>query len=1480
MNILFYVEPLIEQDKPYWKDYWVNVVCKNIIETLQKSDTFYNFRLITNEPLSQVAKVNIPIIAMTQKELLAPFDTTNYLDVTSAWHLGAYTQEHLDSYKNLLRQKLDHFIPDIVITFSPVPFLKNMFPRALILHHEYSLFSRSPYPQSWFLDPIGMHSNLFLNTFQSQIKNLNVTNEQKKLLGELKTTCQHVMTINNPLKDFFYRKKEQFEFLVLVPLQFSRYYLFDDLTPFKSQYEYCVYLLDRIPKNIGVVVNMHPEYPVLSKEAVQFLQVKYPHFIFDALFNSIHASGQFILPFVDAVITVSSSLGLQTLLFDKKLITLGKSCFEFAADATSLDVIDQTLHNTDTDKSSLLYFILTRYAMTKHYLHHPQWLSRFLERSLTRYRDAGVDFSFYDAIDSDETLFDALQEEIQKQSTQIPQYTNTPLMQLVYDPQEDFAEKEFLQLPIHLAEGAQEQEFVFALSEKPSQCTLRLDVFNDACVLVLHELKLIRDDGHAIDLMSHISANHLIRHGNNFFFNTHNPQIYFDPNVNVLNNVKALTCKMQFVHTGKDAIEVCLKQLQDDYNHANSLKQADFNAALMEVKLAKMALETAQTEFNETLRALEVAKNDLNLVEEQLDLAEAEVTSLRVKLDAATAELTSTQTNWNLAVLQLNTTQVEYEKTKNELDVTKTDLNLVKIALTATQAELPHMASELAATKARLASIMTELSSNQIKFEETEAELTLTKRELNTVKVELASLYASASCRVTKPFRDIISLLKIEKGRWSMKNKLKKLLHVIKVAKERPDWRQKFFAEIKHNGIKAALNKVKAKSVVPLNVELRPSLVADTKDKEILNFPMVHEPLVSIVIPVYNQFDFTYKCLKSILENTDTVTYEIIIADDVSNDETINLASYAKNITIVRNKKNLGFLLNCNHAAKCAKGQYIHFLNNDTQVQKEWLSSLVVLMQSNEKIGMVGSKLVYPDGRLQEAGGIIWKDASGWNYGRLDDPMKPEYNYVKEVDYISGASIMIKKSLWDEIGGFDKRYVPAYYEDADLAFEVRKRNYQVVYEPKSVVVHFEGISNGTDTQSGIKHYQVKNHEKFFKKWQAVLEQEHFDNATNVFLARDRSHNRAHLLFIDHYLPHYDCDAGSKATYQYLKGFVKNGINVKFLGDNFYDYPGKPYKRALESLGIEVLQGVYYRDNWQAWLKEYADQFDYFIVSRPHIAIKYIDLIKQYSHAKIIYFGVDLHYLREEREYSVKKDEALLHHAAQSKKLELSVMRNVDMSIFYSNIEVDELHKEDPSIHASCAPLYIFDTFKSPTYDAKKRCNFMFVGGFVHAPNVDAMQWFIAEIWPSVQANYSDAKLFILGSNPPKSILNLASDNIIVTGFVSDETLEEYFQQCRLLVAPLRFGAGIKGKIVQSLYEGLPVVTTSIGSEGLMDADHCMVVSDTAEEMANKIIHLYENYDELNRLSMAGNEYCKKNFSESSMKLKMHSIIPELQVETL
>lgn len=638
---------------------------------------------------------------------------------------------------------------------------------------------------------------------------------------------------------------------------------------------------------------------------------------------------------------------------------------------------------------------------------------------------------------------------------------------------------------------------------------------------------------------------------------------------------------------------------------------------------------------------------------------------------------------------------------------------------------------------------------------------------------------------------------------------------------------------------------------------------------EVLEFNQLEFPLVSIIIPVYNQFDYTYKCLKSILENTSDIDYEIIIADDVSSDETINITSYVKNIKVVRNEKNLGFLLNCNNAVKLAKGKYIHLLNNDTQVQEAWLSSLIELIESNDNIGMVGSKLVYPDGRQQEAGGIIWNDASGWNFGRLDDPTKPEYNYVKEVDYISGASIMLSKKLWDKIGGFDERYVPAYFEDSDLAFEVRKHGYNVMFQPKSVVVHFEGISHGTDTGTGIKAYQVKNREKFIEKWKNELEKNHFPNAENLFLARDRSRNKKHILIIDHYVPHFDQDAGSRTVFAYLKLFISENYSVKFIGDNFF--PHQPYTDQLELMGIEVLYGNWYLNNWEKWIKEYGKYFDYIFMNRPHISEKYIDIVKKETKAKIIYYGHDLHSLRDTREYLLTNNKDTLKNAKDWREREFNLMKKADISFYPSDVEVKEILSIEKNINVRTIPAYLFENFHSMKRNIKNTKDLMFVGGFSHTPNIDAVLWFINNIWNDLKKELPELKFYIIGSKPTEEIKSFSSADIIVTGFVSDEELFKYYKECRIAIVPLRYGAGIKGKVVEALYEQIPIITTNIGAEGLLNAENHMVIEDEAEDFKNKILEMYNNLEFLQNLSDQSNEYCEKYFSYAAAKNSIQDI---------
>ena len=352
------------------------------------------------------------------------------------------------------------------------------------------------------------------------------------------------------------------------------------------------------------------------------------------------------------------------------------------------------------------------------------------------------------------------------------------------------------------------------------------------------------------------------------------------------------------------------------------------------------------------------------------------------------------------------------------------------------------------------------------------------------------------------------------------------------------------------------------------------------KINHVVEFPQIDDPIVSIIIPVYNQWEYTIQCLDSIQKTSINMKYEVILMDDQSSDETIHAEKYIKNARIIRNEKNLGFLLNCNKGATLAKGRYLVFLNNDTLVQDQWLFWLVYTMDFKADVGLVGAKLIFSTGRLQEAGGIVFRDGSAMNYGREDQPDSPAYNYFKDVDYCTGASICIRKHIWDELGGFDTQFSPAYYEDTDLAFRIRKHGFRTVFQPNAIAIHFEGISHGTNLSSGTKKKQVENHKLFFKKWEKELAQNNFYRDENLFLARDRSKNKQLVLVISRQIPSYI----DKRTSNILFSLASNNLyRVKLIGGLFNVKPLDISR--WEQMGVEVVGESWYKGNGKQWLTE-------------------------------------------------------------------------------------------------------------------------------------------------------------------------------------------------------------------------------------------------------------------------------------------------------
>lgn len=623
-------------------------------------------------------------------------------------------------------------------------------------------------------------------------------------------------------------------------------------------------------------------------------------------------------------------------------------------------------------------------------------------------------------------------------------------------------------------------------------------------------------------------------------------------------------------------------------------------------------------------------------------------------------------------------------------------------------------------------------------------------------------------------------------------------------------------------------------------------------------FPVFETIRVSIVIPVFNKYNYTRRCLVSILENTSGITYEVVVVDNASTDSTRDMLASFENIVVARNSDNRGFVEACNIGASRSRGEYILFLNNDTEVVSGWLEAMCRPFDDPET-GIVGAKLVYPDGRLQEAGNIIWQDATGWNYGRGDDPKKPEYCYVKKVDYCSGACLQISKTLWDDIGGFDMRYAPAYYEDTDLCFEARKRGFSVVYQPEAVVVHYEGISSGTDINKGYKRFQQLNHVKFLEKWKDILEKDHFKGPEFLYAARERCKGRR-ILVADHYVPEFDKDSGSLRMFSLMKILCEMGHKVVFWPEN-RAYNSK-YTTALQKTGIEACYGTIHFDEF---MKQNGSYFDYIILSRPHIAEGMIYVAKKWSNARIIYDTVDLHYIREGRKARQEAELAEL----EWKKRELGLANQADYTLVVSSVEKELLEKE--GISSNVEVVTNIHALEDISPDFEKREGIMFIGGFMHTPNEDAMIWFVDEIWPLVRKGIDNAHFYIVGSHPSEKIRALAADDITVTGFVED--VSPFFTKSRVFVSPLRYGAGVKGKIGQSLSYGLPVVTTDIGAEGmgLIDGENALIADD-AEVFAARVIELYSSPELWHRLSEGGRNLVDTRFSPEIMRKTLQQLI--------
>ncbi len=611
-------------------------------------------------------------------------------------------------------------------------------------------------------------------------------------------------------------------------------------------------------------------------------------------------------------------------------------------------------------------------------------------------------------------------------------------------------------------------------------------------------------------------------------------------------------------------------------------------------------------------------------------------------------------------------------------------------------------------------------------------------------------------------------------------------------------------------------------------------------------------PDVSIVIPVHNKFELTYHCIASLILSHNEANYEVIVVDDCSTDITTKISQIVGNVRVIVNETNLGFLRNCNKAVSQANGEYVVLLNNDTEVGNKWLDEMIDVFRRFDKVGAVGAKLLYPNGKLQEAGGIIWDNGDPWNLGRDGNPYDPEWNYVRQCDYLSGAALMLPIKIWNEVGGLSDEFAPAYYEDTDLAFKIRNAGYRTVYTPHAEVIHFEGMSHGRDTSSGFKKYQAINRPKFAAKWGDAFTN---NGRIGVDLWRNKDRGiRYRALVIDYATPEPDKNAGAYAAVQEMRLLQAHGFKLTFIPENLAHFGH--YTIALQKMGVECLHAPFVTSINET-LERRGHEFDLVFITRYDVADRHIDAIRQHTNAKVLFNNADLHFLRELR-MALANGEKDLSGPLATRDRELALMRKVDAILSYNETEhaVIASHNLREDNIFKCPWVINAGGHRTPF---EKRSGIAFLGGYKHLPNVEAVEFFVSKVMPHLRARSEKIKFYVYGSHMPESFKMLESDDVILKGYV--ENLDDIFETCRIFVAPLRSGAGIKGKVLDAMSYGIPSVLSRIAAEstGLIHGQSTFIANDP-EEWAMRVIDIYTNKVRWTEFSEANLSIAKENYS--------------------
>ncbi len=595
------------------------------------------------------------------------------------------------------------------------------------------------------------------------------------------------------------------------------------------------------------------------------------------------------------------------------------------------------------------------------------------------------------------------------------------------------------------------------------------------------------------------------------------------------------------------------------------------------------------------------------------------------------------------------------------------------------------------------------------------------------------------------------------------------------------------------------------------------------------NFEIDENPEVSIITFFSGSIRQTLNCLYTLEQFDKNISKEIIIVNNENSENAVKFLEGIPEVTIINGDKNLSFVENINKGIKFAKAEYIYLLNSNVEVQENYLSHLLEVFKTKENVGAVGSKIVSPDNTLQEAGCLILKKSEIITIGRGEAIDDPQYDYLRKVDYCSGNSLLFHRiNTEGNLNLLDEAFSSVDSGVADLCLRLKnEQKLDIYYQPLSEVVHFENISNKE------KEFFAKDKSPFLKKWD------------NYFTNEIKKPN---FLFLEENMPKPDQDSGSRRFLEIVKILQKNGHRIILAVKHFDESTDRSYVKFLRSIGVQVcMDYVTTKDR----IVKVADQIegaihsvDIIWIFRPIGFYHWYNQIKnKISGKKIVYDMVDLHYLRMERENNyidviTKEREKEIEFF---KEKEYFGMNTSDAVLSISDEEKNTVSKNGVKYDKIFTVSNIHKPVNANTVGFSKREGVLFIGGYNHLPNIDAVKFLHESIMPLVWKRNENIKVFILGPDFPGDLKQkYHSDKFQILGY--QKSVDHWFENARVFVAPLRYGAGVKGKIGQALEFKLPVVTTEIGAEGmsLEDRKTALISDENPQNFADKILELYND----------------------------------------